>query len=48
MKPTVPNPAVASTAIQTYEFFRSAHRSVGMITAPRISTPPMVGVPALA
>ncbi len=48
MKPTVPKPSVESTAIQMYGFSRSAHSSVGTIADIRISSPPIVGVPALA
>ena len=46
MKPISPNPTVDRTATHTYEFLRSTHRSVGVIAAPKISNPPMVGVPA--
>jgi hypothetical protein len=41
-----PNAAVESTAIQMYEFNKSAQSSVGTIDAVRISSPPIVGVPA--
>ena len=48
MNPTAPNPIVEATAIQTYAFVRSAHSSVGMIADARMSSPPIVGVPAFA
>ena len=43
-----PKAAVASTAIQMKTLVRSAHSSVGTSAAVRISSPPIVGVPALA
>ena len=48
MKPMRPNASVASTAVQTYGLRRSAQRSVAVTAAPRISNPPMVGVPSFA
>jgi len=38
---------VATTAIQTKRLLRSAHNKVGTTVATTMSTPPMVGVPAL-
>ena len=39
-------PPSTSTAIQTYGLVRSAQSSVGTSAAARISSPPIVGVPA--
>jgi hypothetical protein len=43
-----PNATVAATASIAYGLRTSAHNSVGIAMAATISTPPMVGVPALA
>src|SRR5439155_24079499 len=41
-----PKPAVVSTAIQTYTLVRFDHNNVGTSAAVRMSSPPIVGVPA--
>ena len=40
-------PAVARMSTQTYRLWRFVHRSVEISRAARITSPPMVGVPAL-
>ncbi len=46
-KPIAPKPSVTPSTIHTYGLDKSAHSSVETLTASRIITPPMVGVPFL-
>ncbi len=46
-KPTAPNATSVASPIQTKRLARSIQRKVATITARRMSTPPIVGVPAL-
>ena len=46
--PTAPNATRLASASQTNRLERSIQRSVATMTASRISSPPIVGVPALA
>ena len=47
MKPMAPKPAVASSTSQVYRLSRSIHSRAETSSEPRISIPPMVGVPDL-